>query len=140
MTTNARTSRFVKSHSRSGDGPVVVQLVPALVRGGVERGTIEMARAIIEAGGRAVVISGGGPMVRHLDRLGATHHQIPVGVKNPLSWGGIRRQVRRVLVDEGADIVHVRSRVPAWIALPAASRSASSPSARCMAGSRTAVC
>jgi len=120
MTTNARTSRFVKSHSRSGDGPVVVQLVPALVRGGVERGTIEMARAIIEAGGRAVVISGGGPMVRHLDRLGATHHQIPVGVKNPLSWGGIRRQVRRVLVDEGADIVHVRSRVPAWIALPAA--------------------
>lgn len=120
MTTNARTSRFVKSHSRNGNGPVIVQLVPALVRGGVERGTIEMARAIIEAGGHAVVISGGGPMVRHLDRLGATHHQIPVGVKNPLSWGALRRQVRRVLVDEGADIVHVRSRMPAWIALPAA--------------------
>ena len=120
MTTNARTSRFVKSHSRNGDGPVIVQLVPALVRGGVERGTIEMARAIIEAGGRAVVISGGGPMVRHLDRIGATHHQIPIGVKNPLSWSGLRRKVRRVLVDEGADIVHVRSRVPAWIALPAA--------------------
>ena len=120
MTTNARTSRFVKSHSRDGDGPVIVQLVPALVRGGVERGTIEMARAIIEAGGRAVVISGGGPMVRHLDRIGATHHKIPIGVKNPLSWGGLRRQVRRVLVDEGADIIHVRSRVPAWIALPAA--------------------
>jgi glycosyltransferase involved in cell wall biosynthesis len=120
MTTNARTSRLVKSHSRNGNGPVIVQLVPALVRGGVERGTIEMARAIIEAGGHAVVISGGGPMVRHLDRLGATHHQIPVGVKNPLSWGALRRQVRRVLVDEGADIVHVRSRMPAWIALPAA--------------------
>jgi len=120
MTTNARPSRFVKSHSRNGDGPVIVQLVPALVRGGVERGTIEMARAIIEAGGRAVVISGGGPMVRHLDRIGAIHHQIPVGVKNPLSWGGLRRRVRRVLVDEEADIVHVRSRVPAWIALPAA--------------------
>lgn len=120
MTTNARTSRFVKSHSRNGQGPVIVQLVPALVRGGVERGTIEMARAIIEAGGRAVVISGGGPMVRHLDRIGATHHRIPVGVKNPLAWTGLRRQVRRVLVDEGADIVHVRSRIPALIALPAA--------------------
>jgi len=120
MTTNARAARFVKSHSRNAEGPVIVQLVPALVRGGVERGTIEMARAIIEAGGRAVVISGGGPMVRHLDRIGAAHHQIPVGVKNPLSWGGIRRQVRRVLLDEGADIVHVRSRVPAWIAIPAA--------------------
>ena len=120
MTTNVRTSRFVKSHSRNGDGPVIVQLVPAFVRGGVERGTIEMAQAIIEAGGKAVMISGGGPMVRHLDRVGATHHQIPVGVKNPLSWGGLRRQVRRVLVDEGADIIHVRSRVPAWIALPVA--------------------
>lgn len=120
MTTNARTSRFVKSHSRNGQGPVIVQLVPALVRGGVERGTIEMARAIIEAGGRAVVISGGGPMVRHLDRIGATHHRIPVGVKNPFAWTGLRRQVRRVLVDEGADIVHVRSRIPALIALPAA--------------------
>jgi len=120
MTTNARTSRFVKSHSKNGDGPVVVLVLPALVRGGVERGTGETARAIIEAGGRAVVISGGGPMVRHLDRIGAIHHKIPVGVKNPLSWGGLRRQLRRILVDEGADIVHVRSRVPAWIALPAA--------------------
>ena len=120
MTTNARNATFVKSHSRGGTGPVIVQVLPALVRGGVERGTIEMARAIIGAGAKAVVISGGGPMVRHLDRLGAVHHTIPVGVKNPLSWSGIRRRVRKVLKDEGADIVHVRSRVPAQIALPAA--------------------
>ena len=120
MSTNARIARFVKSHSRDANGPVVVQVLPALVRGGVERGTIEMAKAIIEAGGRAVVISGGGPMVRHLDRIGATHHVLPVGNKNPLSWPGTRARLRRVLVREGADIVHVRSRVPAWIALPAA--------------------
>ena len=120
MSTNARIARFVKSHSRDGNGPVVVQVLPALVRGGVERGTIEMAKAIIEAGGRAVVISGGGPMVRHLDRIGATHHTLPVGNKNPLSWPGTRGRLRRILVREGADIVHVRSRVPAWIAIPAA--------------------
>ena len=120
MTTNAPKPTFVKSHSRSGEGPVIVQVLPALVRGGVERGTIEMARAVIEAGGRAVVISSGGPMVRHLDRMGAVHHTLPVGVKNPLSWSGIRRRVRKILKDEGADIVHVRSRVPAQIALPAA--------------------
>lgn len=111
---------FVKTHSRNGAAPVIVQVLPALVRGGVERGTIEMARAIVAAGGRAVVISAGGPMVRHLDRIGAVHHTLPVGSKNPLSWPGIRRRVRRVLVDEGADLVHVRSRMPAWIALPAA--------------------
>ena len=120
MTTNAPKPSFVKSHSRSGEGPVIVQVLPALVRGGVERGTIEMARAVIEAGGRAVVISSGGPMVRHLDRMGAVHHTLPVGVKNPLSWSGIRRRVRKILKDEGADIVHVRSRVPAQIALPVA--------------------
>ena len=120
MTTNARNASFVKSHSRSGEGPVVVQALPALVRGGVERGTIEMARAIIEAGGKAVVISGGGPMVRHLDRLGAVHHTIPIGRKNPLAWSGLRRRVKKVLNDEGADILHVRSRVPAQIALPVA--------------------
>lgn len=120
MSTNARIARFVKSHSRDGNGPVVVQVLPALVRGGVERGTVEMAKAIIEAGGRAVVISGGGPMVRHLDRIGAVHHTLPVGNKNPLSWPGTRGRLRRILVREGADIVHVRSRVPAWIALPAA--------------------
>ena len=120
MSTNARIARFVKSHSRDGTGPVVVQVLPALVRGGVERGTVEMAKAVIEAGGRAVIISGGGPMVRHLDRIGATHHTLPVGNKNPLSWPGTRGRLRKILVREGADIVHVRSRVPAWIAIPAA--------------------
>ena len=120
MTTNMRTVGFVKSHSQSGKGPVIVQVLPALVRGGVERGTIEMARAIIDAGGKAVVISSGGPLVRHLDRIGAVHHTLPVGVKNPLAWSGLRRRVKRILKDEGADVVHVRSRVPAQIALPAA--------------------
>jgi glycosyltransferase involved in cell wall biosynthesis len=120
MTTNARNARFVKTHSRDGNGPVIVQVLPALVRGGVERGTIEMAKAIIDAGGRAVVISEGGPLVRHLDRIGATHHTLAVASKNPLGWRATRRRLRRVLVSEGADIVHVRSRVPACIALPAA--------------------
>ena len=120
MTTNARNTRFVKTHSRDGNAPVVVQVLPALVRGGVERGTIEMAKAIIDAGGRAVVISEGGPLVRHLDRMGATHHVLAVARKNPLGWGATRRKLRRLLQTEGADIVHVRSRVPAWIAVPAA--------------------
>ena len=120
MTTNARKIQFVKKHSKNGVGPVIVQVLPALIRGGVERGTIEMAKAIIDAGGRAVVISSGGPLVRHLDRIGAQHHILAVNRKNPLSWGATRRQVRRILENEGAHIVHVRSRVPAWIALAAA--------------------
>jgi len=114
--------RFVKSHGKNPDGPVVVQVLPALVRGGVERGTIEMAEAIIAAGGKAVVISSGGPMVRHLIRCGATHHQLSVNVKNPLLWGGLRRKISAILREERADIVHVRSRVPAWLTLSAAKK------------------
>ena len=120
MSSSIKSTNFIKKNSKSGTGPVIVQILPEMHRGGVERGTIEMAEAIIAAGGRAVVISNGGGMVRHLIRCGAVHHEVPVHTKNPLKWGAARRKVRRILAAEGADILHVRSRVPAWIALPAA--------------------
>jgi len=114
----APKSKLLKQ--RHGDAPTIVQILPAMVRGGVERGTVEMADAIQKHGGRAVVISHGGPMVRHLDRLGATHHQLDVHTKNPFRWPQVRRQLKAILSRENADLVHIRSRVPAWIALPAA--------------------
>ncbi len=97
-----------------------MQILPALVRGGVERGTLETAAAIQKHGGRAIVISRGGPMVRHLDRIGAIHHKLDVNSKNPFCWPKIRRQLKALLISEKVDLVHVRSRAPAWIALPAA--------------------
>ena len=100
--------------------PVVMQILPALNVGGVERGTIEVARAIIEAGGKAIVVSSGGQLVPQLQRIGAVHITLPVHVKNPLKWGGVRRELRKAMVAYHVDIVHVRSRAPAWIALPAA--------------------
>ena len=100
--------------------PVVLQILPALVSGGVERGTIDVARALVEAGWDALVISAGGPMVHDLTRVGARHIQHPLGSKNPLSW----RQNFDWLVDiihkENVDIVHARSRMPAWISWRAA--------------------
>ncbi|XDZ68124.1 glycosyltransferase family 4 protein [Alphaproteobacteria bacterium LSUCC0226] len=111
-------SNLLKQRRRSA--PTIVQILPALVRGGVERGTVETADAIQRHGGRAVVVSCGGAMVRHLDRLGVTHHQLDVHSKNPFRWPQIRRRLKAILSSEGADLVHVRSRAPAWIALPAA--------------------
>ena len=105
---------------RGVNAPTIVQILPALVRGGVERGTLETAAAIQKHGGRAIVISRGGPMVRHLDRIGAIHHKLDVNSKNPFRWPKIRRQLKALLVSERVDLVHVRSRAPAWIALPAA--------------------
>ena len=100
--------------------PVIVQILPALNRGGVERGTLEVADAIVKNGWKSVVISNGGLLTSQLKRVGATVYEVPVHRKNPFLWGLARRQIKQILQQEGADIVHVRSRAPAWIALPAA--------------------
>jgi glycosyltransferase involved in cell wall biosynthesis len=109
-----------KNSPQTLKGKVIVQILPALNRGGVERGTIEMARAVVEAGGRAVVISSGGLLAANLNRVGGEHIDLGVDTKNPLKWAWRRGQVRKVLKETGADLVHIRSRAPAWISIPAA--------------------
>ena len=98
--------------------PVIVQIVPQMNRGGVERGTVEIAEAISARGWKAVVICNGGRMENQLRRAGAEVYTLPVDTKNPLKWPAVRRRLKAVLLSVGADIVHVRSRAPAWIALP----------------------
>jgi glycosyltransferase involved in cell wall biosynthesis len=102
--------------------PVVLQVLPRLVSGGVERGTVEVAAALVAAGWKAVVASAGGPMVRELERAGARHVILPLASKNPFV---MRRNVERLealIRGEQIDIVHARSRAPAWSALFAARR------------------
>ncbi|MEN0077074.1 MAG: glycosyltransferase family 4 protein, partial [Paracraurococcus sp.] len=103
--------------------PTVLQVLPALDSGGVERGTLEIADAVIRAGGRALVASAGGRLVAPLERLGARHVTLPLRTKTPL---GILRNAGRLAAlarAEGVDILHARSRAPAWSALLAARRS-----------------
>lgn len=92
----------------------VVQLLPALDTGGVERSTIEIAAALVGAGHRAVVVSAGGRLVPQLRELGAEHVELDIGRKSLLT---LRRvpMLRRLLRDSAADVVHARSRLPAWI-------------------------
>lgn len=73
-----------KAKSDRLNGKVIVQILPALNNGGVERGTIEMAEAIVRAGGRAVVISTGGLLESKLQRIGAEHISLNVATKKPL--------------------------------------------------------
>ena len=106
----------------AGRPPAVLQVLPALVTGGVERGTVEIAQALVKAGWRAVVTSSGGAMVREIERAGATHITLPLKTKNPF---GIRRNIRHLaeLIErENIDLVHARSRAPAWSAYFAAKR------------------
>lgn len=100
----------------------VLQVLPALVTGGVERATIDVAAAIIAAGGRAVVASAGGPMVHELTRVGATHVELPLAAKRPWTmWANVGR-LEKLIRAEGVDIIHARSRAPAWSAWLAARR------------------
>lgn len=108
--------------SHGGTGPTVLQLLPALVSGGVERGTVDMARAIVQAGWRALVVSRGGPMVHELERVGATHITLPIHSKNPLRWRAAFDALVDVIYREKVDLVHARSRIPAWHGIKAAAR------------------
>jgi glycosyltransferase involved in cell wall biosynthesis len=94
----------------------VVQLLPALESGGVERSTLEIAQALVAAGHRAIVVSAGGRLVPRLEALGAAHVSLDIGRKS-LRTPFAARPLRRLLLREGADIVHARSRLPAWIGL-----------------------
>lgn len=103
--------------------PTVLQILPALGgSGGVERGTVEIAGAISQAGGRALVASEGGLLVHDLTRVDAEHFTLPVASKNPVvMYRNISRLVE-LIKRERVDIVHVRSRAPAWSAYLACQR------------------
>ena len=102
--------------------PAVLQVLPSLVSGGVERGTIEVAAALKEAGWTAIVASAGGPMAHELARLGAVHLTLPVDAKNPFTLWLNAGRLAAAIRAHGIDIVHARSRAPAWSALSAARR------------------
>ena len=92
----------------------VLQLLPALHVGGVERGTVDIAAALQAAGWKAVVASAGGPMVAELERAGAVHVTLPLDRKNPLTIHGNAKRLAEVIDRYDVDIVHARSRAPAW--------------------------
>jgi glycosyltransferase involved in cell wall biosynthesis len=102
--------------------PTVLQVLPSLNGGGVERGAIEMAAALKENGWLPIVVSAGGIMEYELKRIGVRHITLPVASKNPLvMYKNIRRLVE-VIEEFNVDIVHARSRAPAWSAITAAKR------------------
>ena len=93
----------------------VLQLLPALESGGVERGTLELGAGLVRAGHRSMVISAGGQLVSRLTGQGSEHLEWPLGKKSLWTLRLVRR-LRRLILKEKVDILHARSRFPAWIA------------------------
>jgi glycosyltransferase involved in cell wall biosynthesis len=99
--------------------PVVMQVIPRLGAGGAEQGCIDVAAELVRSGAKAIVVSNGGGRVRELQRIGAQHIDLPVDSKNPITiWRNIAR-LRAVIEKHGVDIVHARSRAPAWSCIKA---------------------
>ena len=92
----------------------VVQLLPALGNGGVERATLEIATALVSAGHRSIVVSAGGRMLEDLLAAGSEHLTLAIGRKSPAVLATVPR-LRALLRQWKPDIVHARSRLPAWI-------------------------
>ena len=92
----------------------VLQIVPQLNAGGVERTTLEVSEALIKAGHAAHIISAGGRMETDLAQMGAQLHTYDVGWKNPFLFWPIRNHLMRIMKAHNITLVHARSRAPAW--------------------------
>ena len=106
----------------AGRSPGVMQVLPRLATGGVERGTVDIAAALVAAGWRAVVVSEGGPLSHQVERAGALHVRLPVHAKNPMVMARNALALGRLIKRHDIDIVHARSRAPAFSAYAAARR------------------
>jgi glycosyltransferase involved in cell wall biosynthesis len=102
--------------------PAVLQVLPRLDSGGVERGTLEIAEALLRAGGRAIVASAGGALVPRLEALGARHVTLPLATKSPIGIWRNASALAALVRAERIAILHARSRAPAWSAWLAARR------------------
>ena len=96
----------------------IAQILPALNTGGVERGTVEISKALVDNNFKSIVISSGGYMVSQITRNGGIHYDLDVHTKNPLKWPKIRSKLKRILESENVDLIHFCSRAPAWIGIP----------------------
>ena len=97
--------------------PTILQIIPALDTGGAELSAVEIAQAIVQAGGRALVATTGGRMAKAITTAGGEIIVFPAATKNPALMLANARALAGIIRRENVDLVHARSRAPAWSAL-----------------------
>ncbi len=110
----------MKLHRPTTHRPTILQIIPELETGGAELATIEIADALTRAGGRALVLSQGGRLAGKLAEAGGELLPFPAKTKNPARIVLNARAIRAIAAREGVDLIHARSRAPAWSGLLAA--------------------
>ncbi len=102
--------------------PTILQIIPELDTGGAELSAIEITDAIVRGGGRALVLSEGGRLAPRIAASGGEFIPFPAATKNPVRLLWNARQIENMISSESVDLVHARSRAPAWSAMIAARR------------------
>ena len=105
-----------------GTGPAVLQILPKLERRGIERGTVDLARHLVERGWGALVVSNGGSGEAQLAQCGARSLRLPAHSRNPLTIRANIHRLQHVIRDRDVRLVHAHARAPAWSACHAARR------------------
>jgi glycosyltransferase involved in cell wall biosynthesis len=100
--------------------PTILQIIPRLDTGGAELSTVEIAEAIVRAGGRALVATEGGRLAERVTEVGGEILPFPAASKNPVQMWSNSTALAALIVAEGVDLIHARSRAPAWSAWRAA--------------------
>jgi len=94
----------------------ILQILPELNVGGVETGTVDFSKYLVKNKHKSIVVSAGGELVGDLEKTGGIHYQLPVNKKSLFTITKMIRELINIIKKEDIDIVHARSRVPAWIA------------------------
>ena len=100
----------------------ILQVLPALEQGGVEWDAVELALALKAQGVENGIASAGGGLVAKVASVGVAHHELPLATKNPLKIFANAGRIAQLVKEGGYDLVHVRSRAPAWSVRIAAKR------------------
>lgn len=106
----------------SRDRPTILQIIPRLDAGGAELAVIDVAEAVVRAGGRAIALAEPGRLAPRVTAVGGEMVAFPAATKNPARMLANASAIARMVQREGVDLIHARSRAPAWSALMAARR------------------
>ncbi|UZF92561.1 glycosyltransferase family 4 protein [Bosea sp. NBC_00550] len=101
-------------------GRTILQIIPELEAGGAERTAVDIAKGLTDAGARALVATEGGRLVAELQAKGGVWLPFPAASKNPVAMALNIRKLVLLCRQEGVELIHARSRAPAWVALGAA--------------------
>ncbi|WP_407527703.1 glycosyltransferase family 4 protein [Methylobacterium oryzisoli] len=119
---SSQATSFPVSAGHPLAGATILQIIPELDAGGAERTTVDVAAALAAVGARALVATEGGRLVGELQAKGGIWVPFPARTKNPFAMALNVGRLARICRAEGVDLVHARSRAPAWVALGARRR------------------